>query len=228
MKSAIITGGTKGIGLALVELFYKEGYKVVTCARSAADLQAMQAEMPGLHTMPADFGQMDQVRAFAGFARGHVGRPDVLVNNVGLFEPGQIENEPEGQLARILALNVESAYTFSRAFLPDMIAARNGHIINMCSIASIMAYTSGASYTISKFALLGFSKVLREEMKPHNVRVTQVLPGATLTDSWAGVDLPAERFIDAGELAKLIFAIVQAKPGTVVEELLVRPQLGDI
>jgi short-subunit dehydrogenase len=123
---------------------------------------------------------------------------------------------------------VESAYTLTRALLPEMVAARAGHIINMCSTASITAYTNGGSYCITKFALLGFSRVLREELKHHNIRVTQVLPGATLTASWEGVDLPAERFIDAGGLAELIFAIVQARPGTVVEELLVRPQLGDI
>jgi short-subunit dehydrogenase len=91
-----------------------------------------------------------------------------------------------------------------------------------------MPYIDGGSYCISKFALLGFSKVLREELKAQKIKVTSILPGATLTNSWAGVNLPKERFIDADELAKSIYAAYDLGPSTVIEELLVRPMEGDI
>jgi hypothetical protein len=98
----------------------------------------------------------------------------------------------------------------------------------MCSVASIMAYGNGGSYSISKFALLGFSKSLREELKPYNIKVTAVLPGATLTDSWGGVDLPESRFSKPEDIADLIYSITQISKNSVVEELVIRPQLGDI
>ncbi|HRB92355.1 MAG TPA: SDR family NAD(P)-dependent oxidoreductase, partial [Chitinophagales bacterium] len=87
---------------------------------------------------------------------------------------------------------------------------------------------NGGSYSISKFALLGFSKTLREELKSYNIKVTSILPGATLTDSWAGVDLPETRFSKAEDIADLVYAITQLSALSVVEELVIRPQLGDI
>ncbi|MBL7876963.1 MAG: SDR family NAD(P)-dependent oxidoreductase, partial [Cyclobacteriaceae bacterium] len=104
----------------------------------------------------------------------------------------------------------------------------SGHIFNICSIASIKAYPNGGSYAISKFALLGFSKVLREELKEHGIRVTAVLPGATKTASWAGSTLPDSRFIKPEDVAETIFSAYSLSPNAVVEELLIRPQLGDI
>jgi hypothetical protein len=98
----------------------------------------------------------------------------------------------------------------------------------MCSIASLHAYANGGSYSISKFALLGFSKALREELKPHNVKVTSLMPGATLTDSWAGVDLPESRFMRADDIAQLIFDVYNLSDSTVIEEVVLRPVLGDI
>ena len=106
--------------------------------------------------------------------------------------------------------------------------AKSGHVFNICSIASLQAYEAGGSYSISKFAMLGLSKQLRHELKNFGVRVTAVMPGATLTDSWAGVDLPADRFIQAEDVAKTIQAVYELSSSADVEEIVIRPQLGDI
>ena len=98
----------------------------------------------------------------------------------------------------------------------------------MCSIASIKAYPNGGSYAISKFALLGFSKVLREELKEFGIRVTAILPGATRTASWDGVELPDDRFMKVEDVADTIFSAYSLSSRSVVEEILIRPQLGDI
>jgi short-subunit dehydrogenase len=98
----------------------------------------------------------------------------------------------------------------------------------MCSIASIKAYPNGGSYAISKFALLGFSKVLREELKEYGVRVTAVLPGATRTASWDAIDLPEDRFMRAEDVAETVFSAYSISERSVVEEIIIRPQLGDI
>lgn len=99
---------------------------------------------------------------------------------------------------------------------------------SICSIASITAYSAGGGYSTSKFAMYGFSKSLREEMKPKGIRVVALLPGATFTDSWSSAGIPAERFIPASDIAELVWTAVNLSPRTVVEDIVVRPQLGDI
>jgi hypothetical protein len=98
----------------------------------------------------------------------------------------------------------------------------------MCSIASTKAYANGGSYAVTKFALLGLSKCLREELKEFGIRVTAVMPGATKTQSWDGVKLPDERFMKTEDVADMIFASYSISARSVVEEIIIRPQLGDI
>ena len=153
---------------------------------------------------------------------------DILVNNSGLFIPGKVTEEDDEALPFMINTNLYSAYYMTKAIVGDMIKRRSGHIFNLCSTASITPYINGGSYCISKYALYGMTKVLREETKEHNVRVTAILPGATLTASWEGVDLPPERFIKAEDVAMAIYNAYILSENSVVEELLIRPQLGDI
>jgi short-subunit dehydrogenase len=233
-KLVIITGGTKGIGRALVYKFASEGFDVFTCARNGEDLDSLKntilSNYAGIQvfTQVADVsnkkGREEVVRAFTQLNRA----ADVLINNAGVFVQGQIHNEPEGVLETQIQTNLYSTYDITRGVIGRMIENKRGSIFNICSIASIMPYANGGSYSVSKFAMLGMTKVLREEMKPYNIRVTAVLPGATLTASWDGVDLPEERFIKPEDVADSIFGIYKLSDHTVVEELLLRPQLGDI
>jgi len=124
--------------------------------------------------------------------------------------------------------NLYSAYHLSRALIPTMVAYGSGHIFNMCSIASFTAYPNGGSYSISKFALLGFSKVLREELKQKNIKVTSIMPGATWSASWAGVDLPESRLMQADDIAKIVWSALEMSPSAVIEDIVIRPQLGDL
>ena len=103
-----------------------------------------------------------------------------------------------------------------------------GHIFNMCSIASLDAYKNGGSYSISKYAMYGFSKNLREEMKPHLIKVTSVFPGAVLTDSWDGFDNSTKRIMEAEDIARMVYASSQLSPQACVEDIIIRPQLGDL
>ena len=232
----VVTGGSKGIGRAVVSRFLRAGYPVATCARSASDLAALTTELaadvPGavLHTLPADLSRPEDCARFAAFVLG-LGLPvEVLVNNAGAFVPGRLQDEPAdgSQLRQMLAVNLLSAYDVTLPLLPGFIGRGRGHIFTICSTASIMAYPNGGSYGIAKHALLGFTKNLREELKPSGVRVTAVLPGPTLTASWAGVELPPERFVQAGDVAEAVFGTYSLSPHAVVEELLIRPQLGDL
>ncbi len=153
---------------------------------------------------------------------------DVLFNNAGSFEPGSVHNEPEGSLENQIETNLYSAYHLTRTLLPKMMRQKSGHIFNMCSVASIKAYKNGGAYSISKFALHGFSKNLREEMKPHGIKVTSVIAGAAYTDSWANSGIDKNRFMEAEDIVKMIYAASQLSPQACVEEILMRPQIGDI
>ena len=222
-KTIVVTGGTKGIGRAIVDKFAHEGFTVLTCARTEED------NFPeNVHFFKADMSKKAEVLAFADFVKATVNQVDILVNNTGFFLPGQIHNEEEGTLEAMIETNLYSAYHLTRALVGDMIAQKEGYIFNICSTASITAYTNGGSYCISKFAMLGMSKVLREELKPHHVRVTSILPGATLTNSWAGVELPAERFIAPEDIAQVVWTAFSLPDSTVLEEILLRPMLGDL
>ncbi|OGX87758.1 short-chain dehydrogenase [Hymenobacter lapidarius] len=235
-KLIVVTGGSKGIGRAVVSRFLQAGYPVATCARSADDLAALTTAMrdviPGaiLHTLPADLSRAEDCARFAAFVLA-LGLPvEVLVNNAGAFVPGRLQDEPAdgSQLRQMLAVNLLSAYDVTLPLLPGLIGRRRGHIFTICSTASITAYPNGGSYGIAKHALLGFTKNLREELKPSGVRVTAVLPGPTLTASWEGIDLPADRFVKSEDVAEALFAAYSLSPQAVIEELLIRPQLGDL
>lgn len=229
-KSIIISGGSQGIGKALVKKFLENGFQVFTCARNAEKLESLKNEFnhPLLHTFVADLSDKKQASNFAQWILNQETKIDVLINNAGYFLPGQIQNEEDGVLESQIEANLYSAYHLTKAILPSMQKSNSGHIFTICSTASITAYTAGGSYCISKFALLGFTKVLREELKTQGIKVTAVLPGATLTPAWDGVNLPDSRFIPAEDIANTIFSAYMMSASTVIEEILIRPQLGDI
>ncbi len=232
-KMAVITGGTKGIGKAIAVKFASQKFDIVTCSRNPDDLATLKKYLEltysiRTHVFKADMSVRAEVKGFTDFVSGLGEAVDVVVNNAGFFAPGLVTEEKEGTLESMVENNVYSAYYTTRGLVMAMKSRKSGHIFNMCSIASIKAYPNGGSYTISKFALLGFSKVLREELKDHLIRVTAVLPGATRTSSWDGVDLPDERFIKPEDVAEAIFGAYSLSPRSVVEEILIRPQLGDI
>jgi len=230
----IITGATKGIGRAIAEKFAGGGYDLAVCSRNSDDLaamkQALQKQNPGIEvlTKVADMREKAEVLAFADFIKENWGEVDVLVNNAGLFIPGEISKEEDGVLEQMIETNLYSAYHLTRALLPVMVKKGSGHIFNMCSIASLIAYPNGGSYSISKFALLGFSKVLREELKTKGIKVTSIMPGATWSASWAGVDLPENRLMQASDIAIAVWSASMMSPAAVVEDIVIRPQLGDL
>jgi short-subunit dehydrogenase len=233
-KLIVVTGGSQGIGRAILSKFAAEGFDVATCARHAADLEVLKMQIeklnPGVTVFfrQADMSVPAEAKDFGEFVLSLERPVNVLVNNAGYFVPGEISTEAEGNLESMINANLYSAYHLTRVLVPQMKSLKSGHIFNMCSIASIQAYKNGGSYAISKFALLGFSKCLREELKNHRIRVTAVIPGATKTRSWAGAGLPDERFIRPDDVAQAVLSAYLMSVNSVVEEIIIRPQEGDI
>lgn len=232
--NCIVTGASKGLGRAIAERFAAGGYDIALIARDGQRLSALQGELqaryPGgkFQSFSVDMGDKAQVDSLGrGLVKAGVA-VDVLINNAGQFIPGSVHNEPDGALETLMAVNLYSAYHLTRHLLPAMMARRSGHIFNMCSVASLKAYPNGGAYSISKFALAGLSANLREEMKPHGIKVTAVYPGATYTDSWAGSGVDPRRIMEAADVAEMMFTASRLSPQATVEEILLRPQLGDL
>jgi NAD(P)-dependent dehydrogenase (short-subunit alcohol dehydrogenase family) len=233
MHKVLISGATRGIGRAIALEFASRGCSVAFCARSEEAVSAFELLLRRDFSIDAfgfavDLSSKTEVQQFGALAVQQLGGLDILVNNAGIFLPGTIGMEEDGVFEQLMSVNLAAPYHLSRVVLPALKQSKRAHIFNVCSTASIMAYTNGGSYCISKFGLLGMTKVLRAETLGSAIRVTAVLPGATLTDSWAGSDLPAERFMQPEAVAKAVGACWDVNETSVVEELLIRPLQGDI
>ena len=237
--NAIITGGSKGIGKAIAEKLVSEGVHVAICAREATELDKTVSALKLLNTSVNVFGFICDLRVkeavlkFAKEALSALGSVQLLVNNAGTFIPGEIALEEDGLLEKLIETNLYSAYHLTRALLPSMKENKiqqgiKGHIFNLSSVAGLKPYEHGGSYSISKFALQGFSLNLREELKPFQIKVTTINPGATMSDSWKGSDISEDRIMKSSDIADTIWAVYQLSPQAVVEEIVLRPMLGDL
>lgn len=237
----VITGASKGLGKAIAAAFAKDesGHSFFLCARNAAELEAtgkdLQERFPQnkIHTKTCDVSDKIALQQFVAWINNYAAKVDILVNNAGVYLPGSAYGEDDGMLEKLMEVNLYSAYHLTRMILPGMISSSSstssvGHVFNICSIASIMAYPNGGAYSISKFALYGFSKNLREELKPHGIKVTHVLPGAAYTDSWSGSGVDPKRIMEAADVAQMVYAAAQLSSQACVEEIILRPQLGDL
>lgn len=234
VMNCIITGASRGLGKAIAERFAGGGYDLTLISRNEEALQRtvneLAAKYPsiGIRWRAFDLGDKQQTLQCGDWISAGGGSPDILVNNAGQFIPGSVHDEADGVLEKMMEVNLYSAYHLTRVLLPAMIARKKGHIFNICSIASLKAYPNGGAYSISKFALAGFSKNLREEMKPHGIKVTALYPGAAYTDSWAASGIDPVRIMEAGDIAEMVYAASRLSVQATVEEIVMRPQLGDL
>lgn len=231
---ALITGASRGIGKAIALALAGASYDLILCARNARNLKQLQKDISvafphiSVTAIPCDVSDKKQISELATAVKKKHKVIDVLINNAGVFLPGSIHNEKPGTLEKLMNTNLYSAYHMSRAFLPAMIKRKEGHLVFISSVAGIQAYAQGGSYSISKFAMQGLAKSLREELKPFDIRVSTLLPGATQTDSWAGSDLPTSRFMQPEDVAAVVVQLLQLPKHTVIEEVIMRPLKGDI
>ncbi len=229
----VITGAGRGIGLAIAREFAQRGFTLALVSKSAANLDTACNNLSqeyGNRNLPfaCDLSSKSEILKTGNEILTKLdNRIDLFVNNAGIFLPGSLMEEEDGTFEQLMNLNIGGAYHLTRS-LRGGFQSPGAYIFNMCSTASFVPYVNGASYCISKYALLGFSRVLREEFKPRGIAVSAVMPGATFTDSWKDSGLPEERFIPAESLAKIIANAWDLRHRTVVEEIIVRPPEGDI
>lgn len=230
----LITGASQGIGAAIAKTFARElkGARLALVARSVRNLAAVARACAKLGaevaTFPCDLTDAAAVKAMARAVTRRFGGVDVLVNNAGVFRAAPFLDTAPAQFDDLLAVNLRSVLLVSQAFVPTMVRRRRGDVFNMGSIAGLQSYPGGAAYCAAKFGVTGLTKVMRDELKSKGVRVTLVCPGATFTPSWDGSGVTAERIMPAEDIGRAILDVYRLGRRTVVEEIILRPQLGDL
>lgn len=225
--NAVITGATKGIGKAIAKLLATKGYNLAVCARNKHELDDVVAEMStyGVQVIAlvADCRQKSEVKSFLKHIQLNMATIDVLVNNVGVFLPGNLLDETDDDFEIQQQVNLNAAYYLSKELGNRMRQQGFGHIFDICSIAAIDRTQSAASYTVTKAAMHSLNHVLRKELAPHGVKVTAILPGATLTHSWSGTTIPPDVFIQPEDVADMVYAIMKLSAGANVDEVILTP-----
>lgn len=231
--NVIITGATKGIGKAIATIFLKNNANIAICSRHQAELEEIRARWgvtyPNTNILIKEVDLSDKmaIESFANYVNNEWGKVDILINNAGVFEYGLLKEEPIDQLSDLLNINVLGVHYLTRFILP-FLTKPHGQIINICSIASRKPIKNSGSYSVSKYALLGYTENLREELREEKIKVTAVLPSATWSNSWKGTTLPKDRLMATDEVARAIWNLTQLDETAVIEEIILRPPLGDV
>ena len=231
-KVAIITGASRGIGRATALAFARTGVKVVLASRTQHDLETVanliRTDGGEALVVPTDVTQAEAVENLVNRTLEAYGQIDILVNNAGTgaFEM-VVDSDPE-VWTQVVASNLKSTYLCSKYVLPSMLIRQSGQIINVLSIAAKVAFKASSAYCAAKAGALAFTKVLAEEVRSENIRVTAVSPGSVDTPFWAGIEGHPDPnlMLKPEHVAETILFVATQPAGMVTDEIVVTPPLG--
>jgi 3-oxoacyl-[acyl-carrier protein] reductase len=212
-KNALITGAGKGIGKAIALALAKEGVNIILVARTQEEIDSVAAKVRSLRVkalaITADVADINSVNAAVTKALAEFGTIDILINNAGIAAFGKfLELEP-ADWERIIQVNLMGTYYVTRAVLPNMIERQTGDIINISSTAGLSGNALTSAYSASKFAVLGLTESLMQEVRKHNIRVTALTPSTVATDMAKELKLTdgnPDKVMQAEDMAELIIA----------------------
>lgn len=230
--AALVTGATKGMGRAIALSLAEAGYDLLLAARSSADLDHMAKAITEQHPdRQVDTCACD-LATDAGCARlldrAKPRGVAVLVNNLGIYLPSTVLAETEEDFMRQWQTNYVTPHRLARGIAQEMVSRGRGHIINITSIAARTPVVAAGTYSVTKAALRSLTHVLREELRTHGIRVTEIVPGSTKTASWSGTDLPDDRFVMPSDVAQAVQLALAVSDGASIDEVVVTPKQGNI
>jgi NADP-dependent 3-hydroxy acid dehydrogenase YdfG len=227
-RTALVSGASRGIGLAIARELVGRGLRVVMVARTASVLRAAASELgPNAVAVACDVSDEGAVSRMLMAAAAELdGAPDVLVNNAGLFKLAAAADADPNDFARALATNLVAPFRLIRGVLPAMRERRRGHIVSIGSIADRVAFAENGAYAAGKFGLRGLHAVLRAELANTGVRTTLVSPGPVDTELWDEVDpdnrpgfTPRASMLRADAVAAAVAFAVMQPPDVNIDEL---------
>jgi len=221
-KIAVVTGASRGIGLALARAFAREGCQLALASRSITT-----GEFPGALVRPCDVRSENSVTQLFAAVRQRFGRIDILVNNAGNAHALlNVENMPVDTFRDVLDTNLFGTFLCTRAALP--LIPRGGAIINNLSICAVQVFPQESAYCSAKFGTLGFTNVLREECRPKGIRVIALMAGATATDIWNQFmpDAPRDRMLSPDTVATAVVNALLLPENSSVDEIRISPTSG--
>jgi len=230
MRHAVITGGSRGIGLAVALELDARGWGVFLVSQDRERLATASASMKHLAgAFAVDLGNgEDAARSAAVAVRGAVGAIDLLVLNAGIFVEEPLIAIQEEAFRRTMAVNLDANLFLARHLLPVLRKGERPRIVIVGSTAAYGAYPPGPAYGVAKWALRGLAVDLREELKADRIGVTFLAPGGTLTDMWDQDEAPPDRLLQPRDTALIVAALTELSEQAVVDEVILRPMLGDV
>ncbi len=230
----LVTGASQGLGACIAQVFARETQgRLSLVARQAGKLRGVAkkcraAGASDVETFRCDVADAAAVREMARRVRERFGDVDVLINNAGTFRPDPLTSMSVADFDTVIAANLRSGFLVTREFTKAMAARRRGDIFFMASIAGLRGFPRGGAYVAAKHGVRGLARAFREELKSRGVRVITVLPGAAWSPSWEGSGVPPERMMPGADVAQAFYDAYRMNRRTVVEEIILRPQLGDV
>jgi NAD(P)-dependent dehydrogenase (short-subunit alcohol dehydrogenase family) len=227
-KVALVTGGGRGIGAAIGRQLAELDAAVIICGRTASILEKTAHEIAGkgrkCEAIACDVSDWNSVSSLADQVKQRFGKVDVLVNNAGIGSfAGPLHKLPLEQWDSVLNTNLRGVFYMVRAFVPLLLAAGGGHIINISSIAGKNALPNGAAYAASKWGLNGLSYSIAEELRGQNIRVAVVCPGSTHTELSPHEGKDPRKMLQPEDVAHAVAMLVTQAPQSFVSELVMRP-----
>jgi short-subunit dehydrogenase len=221
--NVVVTGASRGLGRAFALGFAEKATRLAIIGRGLEGLQKLRDELKTINpdlevlVLSADLSRKFECINAAKSILNAWESLDVLINNAGMYKTAPLSQD--SLLDEMLDINLKSAYYLTRELLPVFMEKQTGFIVNVCSALSLEARASAADYVIAKHAMYGFGKALSLEMKPHKVKVLNLLPGSVNTSSWSDIQAPVEEFIQPEDIVRLCMAAIESKSGTWIDEI---------
>ena len=226
-KVAIVTGASRGIGLAIARRLANMGAKLGICARDPQKLEAAANELrraaEAVFAAPVDVSRMDEIESYVAATGKNLGPVDILVNNAGIGYFGPMHEATEHNWDSVLDTNLKSVFLMSKAVASDMIERRDGHIINIASLAGKNAFRGGGIYCASKWGLLGLTECMAEDLRQYGIRVSAICPGSVATEFSPHTGKDTSKLLQADDIAHAVEMIVTQAPQSFISEILMRP-----
>ena len=227
-KFAVITGASRGLGLAIAEALSERGFHLILAARDRRALERIASRLPNSTAVACDVRDPESVAQLANAVRRRK-RLDVLINNAGIAGPSEpIASLDFATWREVIDTNLHGTFLVTQALLPFL--GKASVVVNTLSIAARISFPGMAAYNASKRGLMAFTETLREELRPRGVRVVALLPGATSTTIWRQFwpDAPRSRMLSPRTVAEAVATAVTLPQNANMDELVIAPSAGTL